>query len=65
MELSDLCAEVAEFVAATVDLGKRSVTIVSAYVAPGAPWDTHVLEDIRARAEGEPIVAGDSNAHSQ
>ncbi|KAG0424232.1 hypothetical protein HPB47_000027, partial [Ixodes persulcatus] len=34
VELSDLCTEVAEFVAVTVELGKRSLTIVSAYVAP-------------------------------
>lgn len=65
VELSDPCTEVADLVAVTVELGKRTLTIVSAYVAPGALGDTHVLEDIRERAERELIVARDLNAHSQ
>lgn len=64
VELSDLCIEVAEFVAA-IELGKQSVTIVSAHVAPGHSWDTHVLEDFHARVKEELIVAGDFNAQSQ
>ncbi|KAG0412395.1 hypothetical protein HPB47_010470, partial [Ixodes persulcatus] len=51
VDLNDLCTEGAEFVAA--------------YVAPNAPWDAHLLADIRARAKGDLIVAGDFNAHSQ
>lgn len=40
--------EFEEFVAVTVKVGKRFLTIASAYEIPGAPWDTKVLEGIRA-----------------
>ncbi|KAM7284254.1 hypothetical protein ISCGN_001351 [Ixodes scapularis] len=65
VDLNDLCTESAEFVAVTVEWKRRPLTIVSVYVAPNAPWDTHVLADIRVRAKGDLIVAGDFNAHSQ
>lgn len=63
--LTDLCTEVAEFVAVMLELRRRLLTIVSAYVAPGTYWDTRILVDIRRRAKGDLIVAGDFNAHSQ
>lgn len=65
IDLSDLCSEGADFVAVKLEFGDRYLTIVSAYVAPNVPWDVHVLADIRARAKGEVIIAGDFNAHSQ
>ncbi|KAG0417392.1 hypothetical protein HPB47_005634 [Ixodes persulcatus] len=65
VDLNDLCTEGAEFVAVTVEWRRHPLTIVSAYVAPNAAWDTHVLADIRMRAKGDLIVAGDFNAHSK
>ncbi|KAG0422329.1 hypothetical protein HPB47_001832 [Ixodes persulcatus] len=44
---------------------RHPLTIVSAYVAPNAAWDTHVLADIRMRAKGDLIVAVDFNALSK
>ncbi|KAG0445176.1 hypothetical protein HPB47_018922 [Ixodes persulcatus] len=65
VDLNDLCTDAAEFVAVTEEGRRRPLTIVSAYVAPNAPSDTHVLADIRVRAKGDLIVAGDFNAHSK
>ncbi|KAG0430925.1 hypothetical protein HPB47_022254 [Ixodes persulcatus] len=65
VDLNDLCTEGAEFAPVTLELRRRPLTIVSAYVSPNAPRDTNVLVDIRVRAKGDLIVAGDFNAHSQ
>ncbi|KAG0416066.1 hypothetical protein HPB47_006742 [Ixodes persulcatus] len=58
-------ATTTKIAAVTVEWRRRPLTFVSAYVAPNAPWDTHALADIRVRAKGDLIVAGDFNAHSK
>lgn len=65
LDLSDLSSDIEEYAGVIVRIGRYDITVVSAYIAPRAVWNSKALEKIQKRSKGQLIICGDFNAHNE
>ncbi|KAG0421471.1 hypothetical protein HPB47_002637 [Ixodes persulcatus] len=66
VDTSQLCTLSAEFVAARVSIGKRTFHVLVGYVRPdGTEWPTDDLLTWCKNIDGDLLLCGDLNAHSE